>query len=43
MMDAVALSAAVKKLQEANPTLQYDTDKFGLIRVNRINYRGEEY
>ena len=43
MMDAVTLSAAVKKLQEANPTLQYDTDKFGLICVNGIDYRGEEY
>ena len=43
MMDALELELAVKKLQEANPTLQYDTDEFGLIRVNGIEYRGEEY
>ena len=43
MMDALELGLAVKKLQEANPTLQYDTDEFGLIRVNGIEYRGEEY
>ena len=39
MMDAVALSAAVKKLQEANPTLQYNIDEDGMVRVNGIDYR----
>ena len=47
MMDAVTLSAAVKKLQEANPTLQYDIDydidECGMICVNRIDYLGDKY
>ena len=38
MMDAVALRAAVKKLQDANPTLKYDIDKFGTVYVNGIEY-----
>ena len=43
MMDAVALSAGVKKLQQANPTLQFCIDEFGSIRVNGIDYGGDEY
>ena len=35
--------SVMKKLQQENLTLQYDTDEFGLIRVNGIEYRGEEY
>ena len=38
MMDAVALRKRVKKQQEENPTLQFDIDEFGLVRVNGIEY-----
>ena len=47
MMNADELSAAVEKLQKANPTLQYDIDydidECGMIRVNGIYYADDEY
>ena len=46
MMNADELSAAVEKLQKANPTLQYDIDydidERGMIRVNGMYYLGDE-
>ena len=46
-MNADELSAAVEKLQEANPTLQYDInyniEECGLICVNGLDYLGDKY
>ena len=43
MMNADELSAAVTKLQEANPSLRYDIDEFESIRVNGSDMFGVEY
>ena len=40
-MDVDVIVARVKKLQEANPTLQYDIDEDGMVCVNGINYCGD--